>query len=431
MFYRNKKLRATDYTMSLRLWNSIEDRKKLLRVNSLFQYTFIAAYRRKRELELEYNSDDDDDDDNNEQTNRNPYVDPLRVLWVIGYHQRARVLCPIEDDNIVFGQTKTINNFTEHECLLYFRFLKDDLIEVANQLWPRLRIYLNSNDVRRIEVGNKYIAHYETCLCAYLFKMSHPCRLIGEVESFFGIRKSKLSQMIRFFGQALYELAIQYLSNPNIWHHKMPYYALVISNKINGMFDNIWGYIDGTVRKTCRPMHFQQVLYTRYKRCHAIKFQSVVTPDGYVACLAGPFVGRRHDSRMLRESQLVEQLEALMPEDGSNGTVYTLYGDLAYPQSAYIFGGFVAPDRNSPEARFNQAMSRIRIAVEWGFATILRRWTHLDFTRSMKLFEQPIAQQFINCAFLVNLQNCFYGGATNVYFDCNVMSLQVYLQLID
>lgn len=234
--------------------------------------------------------------------------------------------------------------------------------------------------------------------------------------------------MIRFFGGAFCSLALQFLADVSIWQPFMEYYALAVEQKCGGLMPNIWGFIDGTIRRTCRPVRYQELMYTRYKRCHGLKFQSVVTPDGFVAHLTGPFVARFHDARMLRESGLLEQLEELMPRDGQ---IYGLYGDLAYSQSQYLFGGFVNPAANTPERRFNFEMSRVRIVVEWGFANVLRRWQHLDFQRYMKVFQQPIGQQFINCVFLTNIGNCFYGGATNRYFNCNIMTLQEYLSLID
>ena len=60
------------------------------------------------------------------------------------------------------------------------------------------------------------------------------------------------------------------------------------------------GFIDGTVRPISRPGINQRVLYNGHKRVHAIKCQSVATPDGLVAFLHGPFEGRRHNSGMLR-----------------------------------------------------------------------------------------------------------------------------------
>jgi hypothetical protein len=426
--------------MSLRAWTSSEDRRRLIKLKGAFVAVLaslqLETLSQIEKLALEDNDNDDNDDqfvqgyDEGEYFVQDAVSTVLVPLGGLVQQQTNRVHRPLEDDSIQFGMMKTINDFSDSDCQLYFRFLKVDLLNIANQLWPRLSPYLQSLNSNRIEVGNRYIAHYETCLCAYLYKMSRPSRLVGDAERFFGIRKSKLSQMIICMGAALYQLAIRYLTNPTIWHPLMPKYATLIESKC-GIFPNIWGFIDGTIRRTCRPIEFQELVYTRYKKCHGIKFQSVVTPDGYIACLHGPYVARRHDARILRESGLLETLHRLMPADGSNGPVFAMFGDLAYPQSIYLFGGFVNPVRNSPEARFNRRMSKVRIIVEWGFANVLRRWQHLDFQREMKIFLQPIAQQYINCAFLTNISNCFYGGATNEYFDCSTMSLEMYLSLID
>jgi hypothetical protein len=80
-----------------------------------------------------------------------------------------------------------------------------------------------------------------------------------------------------------------------------------------------------------------------------------------------------------------------MPDNGT-GILYSLFGDPAYPNSAYIFGGFRKAADGSPEAFWNDCMSKVRVAVEWGFQQILQLWSYLDFTRGMKIFESPIAQ---------------------------------------
>jgi hypothetical protein len=80
-----------------------------------------------------------------------------------------------------------------------------------------------------------------------------------------------------------------------------------------------------------------------------MKFQSVIPPDSIFACLFGAINGNRHDSFMLNESELMPRLRDMMPAGiiGGGGLdadlvdrVYALYADPAYPQSAYIFGGF-------------------------------------------------------------------------------------------
>ena len=55
---------------------------------------------------------------------------------------------------------------------------------------------------------------------------------------------------------------------------------------------NCWGFIYGTVRTVCRPGQHQRVLCNGHKKVHAIKFQSVVAPNGLCANLYGPVEGK-------------------------------------------------------------------------------------------------------------------------------------------
>ena len=45
-----------------------------------------------------------------------------------------------------------------------------------------------------------------------------------------------------------------------------------------------WGFVDGTVRPICRPGQHQRALYNGHIGVHAIKFQSVVAPNGCNGC---------------------------------------------------------------------------------------------------------------------------------------------------
>ena len=412
--------------MSRRCWNSVEDRRKLAKIDHIFQSALALAHAHQ------INKQNDDSDESNDDDDENAYLPVLRNIANVAKNQYNRVHVILEDDTIEFGQTKTINDFSASECLAYFRFLKEDLVIVARHLWPRLSVFLNSDNPERVPVGKRYVAHYETCLCLYLFKMARPVRLRYDCERFFGIRKSKLSRMMIFFGAALYQLARQYLSSPHIWKPKMEYYGEVIEEKCGGLFPHMWGFIDCTIRRTCVPIENQEAVYTRYKRCHGIKFQSIVTPDGYIACLHGAYTAKRHDARVLRESGLLEALQQLMPvDDDGDDPIYYLYGDLAYEHRHHLFSGYRNAAPNTPQSRFNKEMSKVRIVVEWGYSTITRRWQFLDFIREMKILKVPVGQYYSNCAFLTNILNCFYGGAINKYFDSERMSIEKYLSLVD
>ena len=224
---------------------------------------------------------------------------------------------------------------------------------------------------RQLDLTQATTLHRMSLLLLVLFQFSRPRRLRPEMEFYFRFRKSKISAGIKEMVNALYSVANAYLQRPQIFHHRMEYYADCISEKCGRLVNTVWGFIDGTLRRTCRPSYFQKLLYSGHKRAHGIKFQSVVTPDGVFACFFGPINGNRHDSYMLARSELIPKLQAFMPaqnaDDAAAGggnqehnavppAIFSLYGDPAYPQSLYIFGGYRNPAPGSDRARWNTEM---------------------------------------------------------------------------
>jgi hypothetical protein len=328
------------------------------------------------------------------------------------------------------GKRVIVVDLSEDDAIFHFRFRKKHLQEMFDKLWPRLQQYLavGSKKTGVIFDDGRYCCPYETLFLMVLFRFARPRRLRKEMEGYFGLRRSKISAGIFAMVNALHSLALQYLDNPVIFHGRMAYYAEQIYNKC-GLAETTWGFIDGTLRRTCRPSFFQELLYSGHKRCHGIKFQSVFTPDGLFACMYGPITGNRHDSFMMSWSQLLQKLRAFMPKDG--GIVYSLYGDPANPQSAYVYGGYRNPPAGSLQAAWNTQMSKVREVVEWGFANIVSNWSFLDFRAAMMVFKSPVAKYFVVAAFLVNLRTCFNGNQTMDYFDCTTMTIDQYLSLID
>lgn len=125
-----------------------------------------------------------------------------------------------------------------------------------------------------------------------------------------------------------------------------------------------------------------------------------LTWDILVSLTNRPFIGRLHDSTILFETGIEQQLAHLMPREGSNGQVYALYGDAAYRQSPWIYQGFLDPERNSPEALVNQTLSVSRMSVEWAYGLVTQKFSHIDFHQSQRVFPQKIGQQYINCTFI-------------------------------
>lgn len=330
----------------------------------------------------------------------------------------------------------TVQQLSADDALTHFRFRKVHLQEVSDKLWPRLSAYLVGTKEKIVFGDGHYSAPYETLLLLVLFRLARPRRIRRDMEEFFGFRRNKICIGIKAMVCAMYSLAVQYLDNPALFHHLMPRYSNIINAKC-GLDNNVWGFLDGTLRRTCHPTYYQEQMYSGHKRIHGIKFQSVVTPDGFFACMFGAINGKRHDSYMLTESGLLQSLRAMMPageneQDGENN-IYSLYADPAYPQSAYIFGGYRNPRPGSREALWNAQMSSVRESVEWGFSYINKYWSFLNFQSGLKVFKSPIGKYYIIATFLSNLRTCYYGNQTMSFFDCANDSLTIdeYLSLID
>ena len=177
---------------------------------------------------------------------------------------------------------------------------------------------------------------------------------------------------------------------------------------------NCFGFIDGTVRSIARPKHNQRVMYNGHKRVHGIKFQSVVTPNGLTANLSGPFEGKRHDSTMLHESGLLNDLRRV---PFHNRQPLCLYGDPAYPLGVHLQAPFKGNNLTPQMELYNKSMSEVRVAVEMLFGNISNYFKFIDFKRQMKVNLSPLGKNYFVRALLENAQTCLYGNQVSQMFE--------------
>jgi len=126
------------------------------------------------------------------------------------------------------------------------------------------------------------------------------------------------------------------------------------------------------MRPFCRRGEDQAAFYSGYKKTHTFKFQSIVTPDGLLSSLIGPFPGPIGDWIVWRSSGIGEILEHLFEKnDVSEDQRLYVYGDSAYVSAFGVIGPYLEqvnrPLRQEEEAA-NFVLSGERIVVEWGFA---------------------------------------------------------------
>ena len=116
--------------------------------------------------------------------------------------------------------------------------------------------------------------------------------------------------------------------------------------------------------------------YPSYARSYACALPS---PNGLVANLSGPVEGKRHDSSMVAESNLYNQLVqyAVNRNRGSSS-------DPAYPHRLQLQGPFKEARLTQNEKDWNSAMGSVRVSVEWIFKDIINYFKFLDFKKNLK-----------------------------------------------
>ena len=91
--------------------------------------------------------------------------------------------------------------------------------------------------------------------------------------------------------------------------------------------DRCVGFMDGAGIKISRPSRGQRACRSGHKRCHALKYQSIVGPGGLFLHFWGSLEGRRHDMALCRRSGVDQILEGALARGGGQ---YRIYGDPAY-----------------------------------------------------------------------------------------------------
>ena len=205
---------------------------------------------------------------------------------------------------------------------------------------------------------------------------------------------------------------------------KLQEYAEAI-HRLGAPLPNCFGFVDGTLRPVARPCQNQRVLYNGHKRTHGIKFQSVVIPNGMIANMNGPYEGRRHDSTMLYQSNLLVDLRRVA---WVNGEPFCLYGDPAYPLGVHLQTPYKRAALTDEMIVYNKAMSEVRVSVEWLFGNITNYYKFIDFKKQLKVGLSSVGKFYLVCALLENARTCLYGNIASEFFGLSPPTLEEYFQ---
>lgn len=175
--------------------------------------------------------------------------------------------------------------------------------------------------LEKIRFRNCLDATPEEALAVVLIRLSYPNRYWEMMDQFSHSR----TWLSIIFNDTLIHLYRRYRKKLAWDENRLTYetfsgYAMAIHNLGGGPC--FWGFIDGTLNATCRPIFDQEQFYSGHKQKHGYKYQSVVTPDGLVPSLIGPFIGRRGDWKMVELSGISEKLRAV---NGGRRPAHALY----------------------------------------------------------------------------------------------------------
>lgn len=196
----------------------------------------------------------------------------------------------------------------------------------------------------------------------------------------------------------------------------------------------VWGFVDGTLRPFCRLGENQQTYYSGYKKTHSFKFQSIVTPDGLLSSLVGPFPGPVGDWTIWQASGIEEILRTIHETNTVSECDYLyVYGDSAYSPALGVLGPYVE-QRNRPlrreEEAANLVMSGERIVVEWVFGRIVNYWAMNNFRNSLKVGLSPIAAYYMVATLLSNSLLCITGSSqVSEKYGLNPPAIEEYLYI--
>ena len=115
--------------------------------------------------------------------------------------------------------------------------------------------------------------------------------------------------------------------------------------EFGALCNTVFSFIDCTIQPMCHLGVYQDLVYTRYKKCHSMKYQANVVPNGLIAHLSGPFCAPQNDCGVLNESNLLSHLEShtIQPRSQQNDPpecrYFQVYGDSAYGVSPVMMIG--------------------------------------------------------------------------------------------
>lgn len=241
----------------------------------------------------------------------------------------------------------------------------------------------------------------------------------------------RIFMVLNFFGQGSYQTSVgsgysfassqpvisrcitevceginSHLSNELIKFPLTPYQRNFIKEGFRslGYFENCVGIVDGSLIRIVsppadHPIYPGPVFYCR-KNFYAINIQIICDHNKKILSINARYPGSVHDSAIWMMSNVRQQLQRQYINE--NLTDY-LIGDSGYPLEPWLLVPCDNPDPNTPEARFNTALSSIRVYIEHTIGLLKNRFRCIHGHRALHYNPIKVAKIIQSCAVLHNI----------------------------
>jgi hypothetical protein len=267
----------------------------------------------------------------------------------------------------VFYPSQEMQVFDDDMFDKMFRFRRADFYRIISAM--RL-------SGKSILCGRKGKAQYfpaDLCLLIVLRRLAYPCRFV-DLVNVFGLPSNRICDIFHSTIDYLYVSYARKLHQFAIWSEHLPIFAQAMQ-AMGAPYSNLSNIFDGHFVGFCRPGGLgnlssrldQSEVYTGEKAQHGMKYLVAQFPNGLTS-ISGPYKGKTHDGRMLRESGWTEILARIAAQPGGQHLV--MFGDAGFCISDHVqamiktYAGYIQEDAQS----LNSLMSRIRIYIENSFA---------------------------------------------------------------
>ncbi|CAM9615735.1 unnamed protein product, partial [Heterosigma akashiwo] len=303
-----------------------------------------------------------------------------------------------------------LQDIEDNTFRLFCRFDRDEVRQLLE--------YLRFPAVVILDNGGQLSGEVVLLMLLYRFHAAQP---LLDAQRFFGVHYSLISRAVKWATEHIYSQFRNKLNfDFNLVQARIQLYAMKIEAKSGGAVHNVWGFIDGTVRPTARPVRGQREFYSGHKKAHGLRYQAITLPDGLIAQLWGPLGARWPDITMVQESGLEQLLEENFPG-------YCLWGDAGYGLSEFIMRPFHRRTATAAQLAWMAVLAPLRATIEWAFGLITRSFPFFSLKAGQKYLLSPVAKHYMVAAALTNCRTCLRGGnSISKFFKLRPPTLEEY-----